>query len=492
MKKYSSKRKCEHRTYKQALLIWICILMGVSCKKQIEVQAPPTSVNASNVYATDATAAAVLTSIYTNLSSKDRALNFGGLPSISLFAGLSADELTLFNPANQSTTSYQPYYTNSLTNLNSPSFDFWYQIYPIIFVTNSAIEGLSNSTTLTPLVKNQLIGEARFIRAFCFFYLVNLYGDVPLVLTSDWKANTNVSREAKAKVWQQIIDDLKSSQDLLSGGYVESDAITNKIGTERVRPNKFAASALLARAYLYSGDYLHAGEQATTLINNTSIYSLNNLANAFKPNNSEVIWNLQPVGTGTNANTGEGAMFVLTSAGPNTSNYPVYLSPYLMNAFENNDQRKVNWTGNVNVGSAIYSFANKYKMGAGNTTSTEYSIVLRLSEQYLIRAEAFAQQGNISGSQADLNIIRARAGLPNTLSNDKASLLSSILHERQVELFTEWGHRWLDLKRTGQVDAVMSVVTPQKGGLWNTNWQWFPIILTELQKDPNLLQNSGY
>jgi starch-binding outer membrane protein, SusD/RagB family len=71
-------------------------------------------------------------------------------------------------------------------------------------------------------------------------------------------------------------------------------------------------------------------------------------------------------------------------------------------------------------------------------------------------------------------------------------LLIAILHERQVELFTEWGHRWLDLKRTGNVNAVMSIVTPSKGGTWQATDQLFPIPQGDIDKNPNIIQNSGY
>jgi len=119
-------------------------------------------------------------------------------------------------------------------------------------------------------------------------------------------------------------------------------------------------------------------------------------------------------------------------------------------------------------------------------------MVLRLAEQYLIRAEARAQQNNVGGAQSDLNTIRTRAGLPNTTANDKTSLLAAIIHERQVELFSEWGHRWLDLKRSGNLDAMMAVVAPAKGATWSSNWQWYPIPSYEIVQDPNLVQNPGY
>jgi hypothetical protein len=121
-----------------------------------------------------------------------------------------------------------------------------------------------------------------------------------------------------------------------------------------------------------------------------------------------------------------------------------------------------------------------------------------LAEQYLIRAEAEANgaPGGVSQAVIDLNTIRKRAGLGGYIGSQVTdSVLTAIYHERQVELFTEWGNRWFDLKRTGLVNAVMGSpgnVCQQKGGNWNPDWQLYPIALSELQADPNLKQNSGY
>lgn len=125
---------------------------------------------------------------------------------------------------------------------------------------------------------------------------------------------------------------------------------------------------------------------------------------------------------------------------------------------------------------------------------SEYLMLFRLGEQYLIRAEARAHQGNVGEAQNDLNAIRNRAGLPNTTASDTSSLYVAILRERQVELFSELGQRWLDLKRTGKVDEVMQVVTPLKanGANWQSYQQWYPVPYSDIQKNTNLRQNDGY
>jgi starch-binding outer membrane protein, SusD/RagB family len=385
------------------------------------------------------------------------------------------------------------YYTNSLTNSNTVQTDFWNNIYPILYTVNSAIAGLTNNTALTPAVRQQLLGEAKFMRAFCYFYLVSLYGDVPLVTGTDYTVNALLPRTPQSQVWQQIISDLKDAQNMLSTNYLDATLLNTT--SQRVRPTSWAATALLARSYLYTQNWDSAQVEATTVINNPTLYNLERLNGVFLANSNEAIWQLQPVNFG--ANTQDAQLFIIPSAGPGGS-FPVYLNPLLVNAFEPGDQRRTNWVDSVVVSPNTYYYAYKYKVDSIPSPVTEYEMILRLGEQYLIRAEAEANGagGGTVASITDLDTIRNRAGLSNySGATDQASLLTAILHERQVELFTEWGHRWLDLKRTNTVNSVMGSpgnVCAFKGGVWNPDWQWYPIPKYDLQHDPHLVQNSGY
>jgi hypothetical protein len=121
--------------------------------------------------------------------------------------------------------------------------------------------------------------------------------------------------------------------------------------------------------------------------------------------------------------------------------------------------------------------------------ATEYLMVLRLAEQFLIRAEARAHQKNLADAISDLNIIRHRAGLPDLSSSlVQADVLAAVEKEKRIEFFAEFGHRWFDLKRTGRVDAVLAPIKP----LWTSTAAFYPLPFSELQKDPNLTQNPGY
>lgn len=489
-------------TFRKIIVLYVVILPTFlcGCKKFIEIGAPVTSINSANVYNTDVTAASVLTGIYTDLS---EGLRGQGLASVTLFTSLSSDELTLYGGATSSAKAYIPYFTNSLTNLNIQGHTA--TIYSIIYTINLAIEGLTASNKLTPSVKQQLLGEAKFIRGFCYFYLVNLYGDVPLVLTTDYKINNVIAKSSKSIVYAQIIADLNDARNLLSEKYLTGDARTGYApgAEERLRPTKWAAIALLARTYLYNKNWPDAEREATSLINNSSLYQMTSLKNTFLKNNSEAIWQLQPVSIGRN--TEDALAFVLPSSGPSTmsgggyGNF--YLSKYLMDGFEPNDLRAKVWVNSVTVKGITYYYSYKYKVIDLNAAVSEYTVVLRLSEQYLIRAEARIQNGNIGNGIADLNVIRDRASdktsgaiqLPQlSIALNKDNALKAVLHERQVELFMEWGHRWFDLKRMGSVDEVMTKVTKEKGGTWNTNWQLYPFSQLDLKHDPNLAQNAGY
>jgi hypothetical protein len=466
----------------------VIVLLFTGCQKLVEVDSPFTSINEANVYTNDGSAASVLTGLYTRISQQDNPVGTG-ITSLPIYAALSADELTLSDLTLQT---YRYYYANDLKNLLPLvilSADYWNTFYTTIFIANSAIEGLGKSTSLTPAVKQQLVGEAKFIRAFCYFYLVNLFGEVPLALSTNWQINGSLKRSAKADIYVQIVNDLKDAQDLLSTDYLKADVLGAT--TERTRPTKWAATALLSRVYLYAKDWKNAEDQATLIINNKALYDTIPLNAVFVKNSKEAIWQLQPVSSGTQSNTGAGAIFILPGSGPSNAT-PFYLSKNLTNSFEPGDQRKTNWVNSVTVGTTTYYYPFKYKIGAVNTSPSEYTMVLRLGEQYLIRAEARAQQGNLSDASADLNAIRNRAGLGNTTANNQSFLLTAIQQERRVELFTEWGDRWFNLKRTNTIDAVMSVASPQKGGSWSTNWQWYPIPLSELAANPHLEQNQGY
>ncbi len=458
------------RTTVTVFILFFCI----SCENFVEGDPPKTELVSSTVFEDDRTATAVMTGIYSRMMTSFGFAS-GSLNSITVLSALSADETENYSPS--STASYSFYSHTLLPGDVTVGNYFWNEPYQYIYTVNIILEQLREVTGVTASVKKQLEGEARFIRGFCYFYLVNFFGDVPLHLTSDYRKNSERPRSPIIEVYEQIITDLKIAQELLTNDYSFSEG-------QRTRPNTWTATALLARVYLYIKDWENAEIEASRVIDNTAMFQLlNNIDKVFLKNSKEAIWQLMPVRP--RFNTMEAFQFILVRTPPTTQ----AISEELINAFESGDLRKSEWIDSIMDGNSTWYYPYKYKIRQGKEDNlVEYSMVFRLAEQYLIRSEARAQQGNINEALEDLNIIRSRAGLENIEVLKQTKLLDAILQERQVELFTEWGHRWLDLKRTGRADAVLERIKP----LWKSTAVFYPIPLNEILRNPHITQNMGY
>ena len=455
------------------------------CEKYLnDTQLPATKIAAADVYNSDNTVSTVVTGVFLGMNTSGP-FNGGAGTHIAYTSGLFTDELRNLAPGNFG----DAFYKNAVQTGQSP---FWSALYSKIFVVNTAIEGITSSKGNLAF-KEQWLGECYYLRAYFYHLLVNYYGDVPLALTNDYVVNNKLARAPQAEVEQQIIADLKLAQSLLSTDYKNGYGLTT---TNRVRPNKAAATALLARMYLYTKDWVAAEAASTALIADAN-YALLPLAQVFNANSKETILSLATQSARVSSeyaffNNGMPAV-INPPQGPSNFNIYAAMSNQLLSAFEAGDGRLTNWVRTVTVASTVptlYYFPNKYKSAVVNG---EYEMLFRLGEQYLIRAEARAMQ-NKGTAADDLNAIRTRAGGLNPIAPNgaQATLLTAIAKERQTELFTECGHRFFDLKRTGTIDAVMSVVSPAKGGSWASYMANFPIPTNDLIQDPNLTPNPGY
>lgn len=463
--------------YKFRIIILFIAGSALGCKKFVQIGPPQTELVTANVFDNNGSATAAQTGIYTQM--------FSVSSNIALINGLLSDELTNY------AASYQPVYINQMTAMDS--WGLWSNAYNFIYQENAILAALTNNHTLSPAIVQQLTGEALFIRAFWHFYLTNCYGDVPIVTTTDYTVNNLIHRSPREMVMQQIVTDLQKAAGLLNVNFVNADDTSTSAQTERVRPTSWAAVALLARAYLYQGNWNGADSAASVVIRNTSMFGLTALDSAFLKNSREAIWQLQtPTPVSLNISTDDGYYFILTAA-------PSYvaLSPQLLNVFEQGDARYSHWVDSISFSGVTYYFPYKYKSTTTNYSGAvkEYTMVLRLGEQYLIRAEAETQLNHLTNAASDLNTIRARAAVGATMASTQSELLTAVLHERQVELFTEWGNRWFDLIRMGAVDTVMGSpgnVTQYKKGSWVPTDTLYPIPQSEININPNLSQNVGY
>ncbi|MEO8403447.1 MAG: RagB/SusD family nutrient uptake outer membrane protein [Chitinophagaceae bacterium] len=452
-------------------IVIIGSLAFASCKKFADIPSPTDQFVSEIVFEDDATAKEAVTGIYADM------INFSNTQfsssGISLYTDLCADNLSYYTAGARQLE----FLTNNITSANHDyiSQNFWDRAYKYIYTANLCMEGLSKlKTNVTPAVKTMLMGECKFIRAFCFFQLVNLFGPVPKTIGTDYRVNEMLGRASVENIYALIKEDLLYAQEMLSMEYPSAG---------RVRPNKAAATAFLARVYLYLGDWVNAETEASKVIESGKYSLENDLSRVFLDSSKEAIWQLRPVSSINNTSEG---LLILPGSGSAPPTYTITNDLY--DSFEATDLRKSNWIASRMFNSVQINYPFKYKIKTGNPVK-EYYMVFRLAEQYLIRAEARAQLDKTSASLADLDVIRFRAGftIPMT-AVDKADLLLKIEKERRLELFAEWGHRWFDLKRTHRVDAVIGTYK----STWKPDYALWPIPVAQLRANENLEQNPGY
>lgn len=425
------------------LLLGGLSLFGFSaCEKLLDIDPPINELPSTLVFGSEATARAALSGAYSSLSTSQTFSNV-----ITLNGALSADEVTSLTR-----NIYDYLTTNQLDPvLSAQANAMWPEMYASIYRFNSIIKGLENNGAVTPAVAQQLTAEARFMRAYCYFYLVNFYGDVPLVLDTDVTVNNTLPRTPTATVYAQIVQDLQAAKAALPADYSASPGL-------RTNANKWAATALLARVALYTRDWVTAESNATEVLGQAALYQLAtgaNLRNVFLRNSTEAILQLGPYTT-LGGYTFEGAIFATT-----TVDYS--LRPGLYGSFAATDLRRSTWTRALGASQQVYKYRFNTQAAATAAALQEYPTVLRLAEQYLVRAEARAQQGNLPGALQDLNVIRLRAGLTSltaTTTPTAAAVLQAVEDERRRELFGELAHRWFDLKRTGRATPVLGALKP--------------------------------
>ena len=451
------------------LFIMVLLILGItSCSDFVEVDPPKNNLVSETVFEDPATVESALANIYYKMREQGMV---SGRFGFSVLLSLYSDEQDYYN----SSADYLELYNNNVTSQNTLVTAWWSHAYNMIYVANDIISGVEASQNLSVNEKRQFRGQALFIRGYIHSLLVSLYGDIPYITTTNYLINNKVSRQSVNEVYDFIISDLIEASELMN----DADA-----SGEHVIPNASVAQALLSRIYLYTEQWELAEATANDLIESHSLEL--DINQVFLKDSEETLWQFKPNGVSDN-NTYEANQFVIRFIPGQT----YALSDALLASFEPGDLRFTNWTGSLTSSDGLTTlyFAHKYKVLFDEMAALEYSIIFRLTEQYLIRAESRAQLGDIAGALEDLNAIRNRAGLVNSVASTKNELLEAVLQERRVEFFTEHGHRWFDLKRFGVANSVLSSI--------KANWQdtdvLFPIPETELEVNPNLKpQNAGY
>ncbi|WP_160139625.1 RagB/SusD family nutrient uptake outer membrane protein [Chryseobacterium sp. c4a] len=450
------------------LILFLLILNYVfsSCEKLVEVDLPANQLSSGQVFENTQTANAALSELYAGLwESSPIAGNQTG-PLL----GTYTDDLDFY--AMNSNTGIVEVFQNTLIDSNPAVYSYWSSAYQKLYIANSIIEGVEHSVSLPDADRKRIKGEALLVRSILFYYLEQIYGDIPLVTTTDYTVNQFLAKTSSNDALNKIEDDLNESVILLTDDYRHA---------ERIYPNKKVAQLMLAKVYMLRQKWQDAEIQLKSIVQSPLYQFQNDLTKVFKKSGKHILWQLKPKNEG-NA-TKEAIEYYFSGAAPTGT----ALSSNLVNTFTAMDRRKDNWIATVTIGSNTWYRADKYKNRTINPD--EYSVVFRLEEVYLLLAESLAQQDKIGEALPYINATRQRATLvPLVIPIGKQSLLNEILLEDRKEFFTEMGHRFLDLKRFDRLNGL-SAVKP--------NWQNFhrvwPLPQKELLLNPNMNpQNTGY
>ena len=439
------------------LPILITLFAGLSACNVLDVE-PADEISAEEAFKDKSDIEKGIIGSYSELQS----LSYYGR-SYLIFSDLAADNLD--HPTDATSSDYAEIDNNVLLSNNSSIDGIWASIYSAINVDNSIMDKIPGMKDMSDEEKAEAMGELCFLRALNHFNLMNYFGAIPVkTKPTIGIENLDAGRDDTSKVFAQIISDLT---------YAESNLKAS--ASTKIRATKYAATALLARVYLYQKNYELAYKKANEVITSGGYTLLDNFGDVFADDGSaETIFEVEFNELDRNRIAEYNFPKSLNGRGEVKPNQG------LIDSYEADDERKA-----ATIFSGSTGYAIKYddlSKGADNV------IVLRLAEMYLIRAEAEAHLSNgvVANVQSTINTIRNRAGLSNTNASTMNDLLLVIENERRLEFAFE-GHRWFDLVRTNRAMGVLPNVT-------KSSQQLFPIPLSELNtnKSPDMTQNPGY
>ncbi|KPH14798.1 RagB/SusD family nutrient uptake outer membrane protein [Chryseobacterium sp. ERMR1:04] len=455
---------------KTSIIRYIFFFMAVqffctSCEKLIEVQMPDNQINTKQVFEDVQTANAALAGLYAGLWDNSP---LSGDQSGKLL-GSYTDDLNCY--AVTATNGAYDIYINQQVDTNTAIYSYWSSAYEKIYAANSIIEGAEHSS-LPSVEKNRIKREALLVRSMLYFYLQQMFGDIPYVVSTDYQLNRTLSKTSASEISARLEIDLSQAISWLVDDYRNP---------ERIFPNRKVGQLLLAKVYMTEGKWSDAEIVLKGIVQSPLYQFENDITKVFTKSEKHILWQLKPKNSGDP--TKEVILYYFSNALPN--NYAV--SEDLMNSFSGNDLRKLNWITPVTVNGNTWYRVDKYKNRIIN--NTEYSVIIRLEEVYFLLAESLVQQNKLQEALPYINPTRVRAGL-STLSNQlsKAQLIDEILLERRKEFFAEMGHRFLDLKRLGRLHTLLTVKQN-----WKDTYQRWPIPQNELLSNQHLNpQNAGY
>lgn len=481
----------------QLHLLLITAALLISCNQDFLDIKPPASLTEESFFKSEADMEAAITAAYNPL--KDGGLYGNNYAKIT---EAPTDDIIIYNTQGLSLDSW------TFANNDAIIDAVWQTCYEGIFRSNVVLQSLSE-VEIDQDRKDRIFGEAYFLRALYYWHLTTLFGEVPMIQHADPSdvSTSLIAKSPLAELYAFMVEDLEKASTLLP---LQSSYGSSDIG----RASKGAAEALLGKVYLYAKNYPKAELHFENVIKSNEYRLLSQFDELLiTDNNPESIFEVQFAdiinqGTSRIANDypqGQGGYANLLPTRDLVEEYENYSGGTAIN---NRDPRlfysifregdpydevspifKEQWTPTgyaKKKGSFPVIRSNNYNLGRNFP-------IIRLADVILMYAEAANENGKISEAVQAINEVRGRQSVAMPLLptvdfpvDSKAEVFKAIVHERRVELAFEH-HRLNDVRRWDLGEEVFGSL-----GYKAPKHKYFPIPQSEIDNNPNLVQNSDY
>lgn len=476
---------------KKILWTLLSVVMFSSCKKFLELT-PGSQISTQSFYTKKADFDNALIGAYSTLR---------GLYSTS--NSLYQSELATDNAEiswSSPTTDEMQFDQNALTPTNLQVRNTWNTCLYMIAQCNTIL-GRIDQVDFDAPSKDRIKGETKFLRAFSYFYLVRLFGNVPVTdkefSSPEEILAADLTLQPAAKLYEIILADLTSAETLLPAA----------LNPDKTKASRATVKTLLGKVYLTQKDYAKASAKLKEVIDLNQYSLVGNYKTLFTNGNNNLAESIFEIEFVSGKSLGNNYSAIFTPAITSMAIFPNNLQGSgrivptldLIRAYETGDQRKA---ASVNDSVLLINGQKSYARhglkfvdfrAVDLADGTISYTVLRYADVLLMYAEALNEQNNTALALENIRPVRARVGLPALAGLDQAATRLAIEKERRVEFLYE-GHRWFDLVRTGRARTVLNAHYASQG--LNFSVEDYELILpipqNEIDLNPAVKQNPNY
>ncbi|TDO05416.1 RagB/SusD family nutrient uptake outer membrane protein [Sunxiuqinia elliptica] len=462
-------------------LLFVFVLVLVSCKDFLVLE-PENQISENVFYKTEADFETAMIGMYGELQTLHDISNL-------FLTEVTTDNMRITNQLSNPPADRVEIDEVNLTSTNGFVNTIWGSCYKTIARSNNILSRIDDAD-FDESKKSQFKGESLFLRAYTYFYLVRLFGDVPIVKVAFRSpgevADYDMGRKPVSEVYKLILDDLQESAGLLNAG----------TGLSKSRASLGAVKTLQGKVYLTQKEYALA---ATVLleVQQMNLYTLStDYGQLFSVGNDELPESIFEIKYLT-GNVGEGNSLTTNFSYGHT----IVPTLDMIQAYEVDDLRKdASLADSLLAADGNYAtYEEKYiRKFYDPTAELQFDgginvLPLRYADVLLMYAEALNETGKTTEAHDFLNMVRDRAGLGSLSGLSKPEFALALERERRVEFLAE-GHRWFDLVRTGRAQEIINNYYISQGLSFRVEDYelLMPIPQSERDIDPDLSQNTGY